>query len=80
LAVEKLQKYAKKASKKQLRLLMVLEGYYEDQYSLGYAAKRARVPLRGLMEFMQKYALPNYSDVSDAENGLKKISKLRSQL
>lgn len=60
--------------------LDALENYYRDEYSLGYAAEKINMPLRALMEFMRKYELPYYSDSSDAEEGLKRISMIRSML
>lgn len=80
MALEKLQRYARTASKKELNVLDRLENYYRGEYSLGYVAEKANMPLRALMEFMQKYELPYYSDVSDAEKGLERISKIRSTL
>ncbi|MDG6907902.1 MAG: hypothetical protein JRN20_19200 [Nitrososphaerota archaeon] len=55
-----------------------VEGYYRGEYSLGHMAETVNVPLRTIIEFMQKYKLPYYSDSSDAEAGLKKISRIRS--
>ncbi|MDG6908606.1 MAG: hypothetical protein JRN20_22800 [Nitrososphaerota archaeon] len=73
-----MQKYAKSASRKEAKILDGLEGYYKGEYSLGHMAEMINVPLRAIVEFMQKYKLPYYSDASDAEAGLKKISRIRS--
>jgi predicted HTH domain antitoxin len=80
MALGKLQKYAKAASKKEDALLDGLEQYYRGQCSLGYAAKTAGIPVRALMDYMQKHKLPYYSDASDAKEGLKRISEIRSTI
>lgn len=80
MALEKLQRYARTASKKEVMVLDTLENYYRGEYSLGYVAEKVNMPLRALMEFMQKYELPYYSDASDAKEGLKRISMIRSTL
>lgn len=80
MALEKLQRYARTASKKEVKVLDTLENYYRGEYSLGYVTEKVNMPLRALMEFMQKYELPYYSDSSDAKEGLKRISMIRSTL
>lgn len=80
MALEKFQRYARTASKKEVKVLDTLENYYRGEYSLGYIAEKVNMPLRALMEFMQKYELPYYSDSSDAKEGLKRISVIRSTL
>lgn len=81
MAVERLQrKYAKAASKREEGILEGLESYYSDEYSLGYLAEQLRMPLRALMEFMEKHQLPYYSDAEDRKKGLKKVGMIRSTL
>ncbi len=74
----KVKKLAKKASIKETRILEGLEGYYKGKYSLGYAASKLKIPLRALMEFMTKQALPYYWEEEDGKRGLKRILEIRS--
>jgi hypothetical protein len=78
MALGKLQKYAKTASKKEVEILDSLEEYYRNQGSLGHAAEAADIPTRALIDYMQKHKLPYYSDESDSEAGLKRTSEIRS--
>ena len=80
MALEKPQTYAKSASRLELRVLESLTGYYRGEYSLGYAAETVEMPLRAIVEFMQNHQLPFYSDSADAEEGLRRVSKIRSTL
>lgn len=80
MELEKLHEYAKTASRKELKVLDKLENYYKGKCSLGYVSEQAGVPLRALMDFMQKYKLPYYWDASDAKEGLKKISEIHATL
>ena len=80
MALGKLQKYAKIATKKEVDLLDSLEDYYRGRGSLVHAAETVNIPARALMDYMQKHKLPYYSDASDAEEGLKRISEIRSAL
>jgi len=80
MALEKLQRYAKTASKKEAKVLDSLTNYYRGEYSLEHVAKTANMPLRAVMEFIQKHGLPYYSDASDTEEGLRRISEIRSTL
>ncbi len=80
MAVEKVRRYAKSASKREVRVLDSLGNYYRGECSLGHAAEEVDMPLRAVMESMQKYRLPYYSDASDAKQGLKRISEIRSTL
>jgi len=80
MALEKLQRYAKTASKRELKVLDSLADYYRGEYSFGHVAEAVDMPLRAVMEFMQKYSLPYYSDASDAQEGLTRISEIRSTL
>ena len=80
MALEKLQRYAKAALIKEQHILDALDNYYRGEYSLGYAAEKVNIPLRALMEFMQKHELPYLSDSSDAKEGMKKIAKIRETL
>ena len=74
MALGKLERYAKSASKKEAGILEGLEEYYQGRCSFGYAAKTAGVPIRALMDYMQKQELPYYSDTADARDGIKRIS------
>ncbi len=47
---------------------------------MGYAAKTAGVPVRAMMDYIQKHELPYYTGVSDGEEGLRKVSQIRSSL
>ncbi|OFX15474.1 hypothetical protein A3K71_05565 [archaeon RBG_16_50_20] len=80
MALEKLQRYARAASKKEAEVLDSLADYYRGDYSLGHVAETVNMPLRAVMEFMQRYRLPYYSDASDTEEGLRRISKIRSTI
>lgn len=80
MEVGKLEKYAKTAFKKELRVLRELERYYKGECSLGYASKQAGIPLRALMDFMQKYELPYFWDSRDSKEGLKRLSEIRAAL
>ena len=80
MELEKLQKYAKKASKKEIIVLDGLKRYFKGQCSLGYVSEQAKIPLRALMDFMQMLPVPYNWDSADAEDGLRKISEIRSML
>ena len=68
MAIGKMQRYAKVASRREVEILDSLKEYYRGKWSLG----------RALMDYMQKHKLPYYSDRSDSEDGLKKVSEIRS--
>jgi len=78
MALEKLRKYSKITSRKELELVNSLVSYYRGERSLGHAAEPVNMPLRAVMEFMQRYGLPYYWDASDTEVDLRRISKIRS--
>lgn len=80
MALEKLQRYAKTATKKEVEVLDSLEAYYKGKCSLGSAAETVNMPLRAVMEYMQKHRLPYLSNASDAKEGLRRISEIRSTL
>jgi len=80
MALKKLQRYAEDASKMEREVLDSLTNYYQGKYSLGHVAETVDMPLRAVIEFMRKYKFPYYSDSSDAEEGLKRISEIRSSL
>ena len=69
MAIGKMQRYAKVASRREVEILDSLKEYYRGKWSLGRAAEAAN---------MQKHKLPYYSDRSDSEDGLKKVSEIRS--
>jgi hypothetical protein len=78
MAIGKMQRYAKVASRREVEILDSLKEYYRGKWSLGRAAEAANIPTRALMDYMQKHKLPYYSDRSDSEDGLKKVSEIRS--
>jgi len=80
MALEKPQRYAKTAFKMELKFLDGLTTYYRGESSLGHVAEAVDMPLRAVMEFMQKHKLPYYWDASDSQEGLRRISELRSSL
>ena len=80
MATQKVTKFAKVSSLKETRILEGLESYYKAESSLGYVARRLRIPLRALMEFMTKQRLPYYWEEEDAQRGLRRLSELRSAL
>jgi predicted DNA-binding protein YlxM (UPF0122 family) len=80
MALGKLEKYAKTATQKETKLLDSLAKYYRGDYSLGYMAEKVHMPLRAVMEFMQKHRLPYYSDSTDTEEGLRRITEIRTTL
>ena len=75
-----IEKYAKTASERELRVLRALVRYYKGECSLGYASEQAKIPLRAMMDFMQKYDLPYFWNSRDSGEGLKKVSKIRRNL
>lgn len=80
MALNKIQRSARAASKKEKKLLDSLEKYYKGDCSLEYAAGAAHMPLRAVLEFMRKNKLPYYSDEIDRVEGLTKISAIRSTI
>ena len=80
MAIQKVTRLAKVASLKETKILEGLESYYNGECSLGYLARKLRIPLRSLMEFMAKQRLPYYWEEEDAKKGLKRLSELRSAL
>ncbi len=77
MGITEVKKLAKKAQLKEFKILEGLEHYYKGEYSLGYTAKRLKIPLRALMEFMTKQDLPYYWKEQDRKRGLKRISEIR---
>jgi len=75
-----IEKYAKTASERELNILRVLVQYYKGECSLGYASEQAKIPLRAMIDFMQKHELPYFWDSRDSGEGLRKISKIRRSL
>ncbi|MBI2184104.1 MAG: hypothetical protein HYU39_04000 [Thaumarchaeota archaeon] len=80
MAIQKVMRLAKTASSRETKILEGLESYYKGECSLGYVARRLRIPIRALMDFMTKEELPYYWDEEDAKRGLKRLSELRSTL
>lgn len=68
---------AEKASGVYARILSGLEEYYRSDMAFGLLAERLGLPVRSLIEFMQKYRLPYKGGEGDGEKGLEVLLKLR---
>jgi hypothetical protein len=78
MAVEAdVKKQGEEASELYSRILDGLEGYYQSDITFGLLAEKLRVPVRGLIEFMQRYKLPYKGGEGDRERGLAALAKIR---
>jgi hypothetical protein len=78
MAVEAdVKKLAEDASELYARILDGLEQYYRSDITFGLLAERLHMPLRGLIEFMQRYKLPYKGGEGDREKGLAALARIR---
>jgi hypothetical protein len=78
LAVEAdVKKQAEEASELHSRILHGLEQYYRTDITFGLLAEMLHMPVRGLIEFMQRYKLPDKGGEGDRERGLTALTKIR---
>lgn len=78
MAVEAdVKKLADEASELYARILDGLEQYYRSDITFGLLAERLRMPVRGLIEFMQRYKLPYKGGEGDRERGLAALARIQ---
>ena len=78
MAVEAdMKEQAEEASQLYSRVLDGLERYYRSDITFGLLAETVHVPVRGLIEFMQRYKLPYKGGEGDRERGLETLAKIR---
>jgi len=78
MAVEAdVKKLGEEASKLHSRILDGLEEYYRSDVTFGLVAERLNMPVRGLIEFMQRYMLPYKGGEGDREKGLSALALIR---
>ncbi len=78
MAVEvDVKKQGEEALELQSRILDGLERYYHSDITFGLLAEMLRVPVRGLLEFMQRYKLPYKGGEGDRQRGLAALAKIR---
>ncbi len=68
---------AERASDVYARILNGLEEYYRSDMTFGLLAERLGIPLRSLIEFMQRYRLPYKGGEGDRERGLDVLSEMK---
>lgn len=68
---------AEEASKTYDRIVDGLEQYYRTDMTFGLLAERIQVPVRSLIEFMQRYKLPYKGGEGDREKGLAALKRLK---
>lgn len=68
---------ADKASGLYIRVLSGLEEYYRSDITFGLLAEKLHLPLRALIEFMQRYRLPYKGGEGDRERGLASLARMR---
>ena len=71
------KKEAEEASELYSRILNGLEEYYRSDITFGLLAERMHVPVRGLIEFMQRHKLPYKGGEGDREKGLTILTRIR---
>lgn len=77
MAVEAdVKKLGEEASELYSRILDGLQEYYRSDITFGLVAERLNMPIRALIEFMQRYRLPYKGGEEDREKGLAAIGKL----
>jgi hypothetical protein len=72
-----MKKQAEEASELFSRILDGLEKYYRSDLTFGLLAETLNVPVRGLIEFMQRYKLPYKGGIGDRERGLTVLAEIR---
>lgn len=78
MAVEAdVKKQGEEALELQSRILDGLERYYQSDITFGLLAEMLRVPVRGLVEFMQRHKLPYKGGEGDRQRGLAALAKIR---
>lgn len=68
---------AEEASDLYARILDGLEEYYGSDMTFGLLAEKTRMPVRALIEFMQRYRLPYKGGEGDRERGLATLASMR---
>lgn len=78
MAVEAdVKKQAEEASELHSRILDGLERYYQSDITFGLLAEMLRMPVRALVEFMQRHKLPYKGGEGDRERGLAALAQIR---
>ncbi len=67
---------AREAARKRMRMLRGLREYYLGDMTIGLLSEKLGIPLRALIDSMQKYGLPYKSSEEDRKIGLEKVNEL----
>jgi hypothetical protein len=67
---------ADEASGLYIKVLSGLEEYYRSDITFGLLAEKLHLPLRALIEFMQRYRLPYKGGKGDREKGLATLARM----
>ncbi len=68
---------AEEASELYTRILKGLEEYYRSNVTFGLLAEKLSLPVRSLVEFMQRYKLPYKGVEGDREKGIEALARMK---
>ncbi len=71
---------ARQASLRRGKIVEGLAEYYEGDMTVGALAERLGIPLRALIDFMQRHALPYKSGDEDRKLGLKIVHQIFNEI
>lgn len=74
--VIQVEQISQEALERHQKIARGLEEYYRSNMTIGLLAEKLNIPLRALIDFMQKYGLPYKGGAGDKEKGIQRVRKM----